>query len=69
MIFALSSLVLEHAMITSQSLFLLATKFLANFFADFMTVLPAFPADFANACFASAFAQAPRAGSGAPGSH
>jgi hypothetical protein len=47
----------------------LATKFLANFFADFMTVLPAFPADFANACFASAFAQAPRAGSGAPGSH
>jgi hypothetical protein len=57
MIFVLSSLMLEHSMITSQSLLFLYAKFLANFFADFMTGLLVFAAEFSNACFAGAFAQ------------
>jgi hypothetical protein len=52
---ALSSLMLEHAMITSQSLFFLSMKTVANLFAVFMTVLLAFPADFQHRLFCGRF--------------
>jgi hypothetical protein len=45
---------LEHAMITSQSLFLLVCEFVANLFADSMTVLLTFPADFQRCLLAGA---------------
>ncbi len=46
MIFALSSLMLEHSIKLRNLCFFLSAKFVANLFAVFMTVLLAFPADF-----------------------